>query len=150
MDAKRPLIIVGGGSVGASSELVAVAERLGAAVVPTIAGKGVIPDSHPLALEATLDRQATQAMIAEADVVLCVGTELAEPDIWLDGPLPIGGKMIRIDIDPETLVRDYPRLLSRRTQLWRLPIFLPRCPGACLVGKVTIRWRACARRKEKR
>jgi len=105
--AKRPVIIAGGGSVGAPSELVSLAEKVGAAVVPTIAGKGVIADTHPLALEATLDRPATQAMIAEADVVLCVGTELAEPDIWLDGPLPIGGKMIRIDIDPETLVRDY-------------------------------------------
>ncbi|RJG41328.1 5-guanidino-2-oxopentanoate decarboxylase [Mesorhizobium sp. DCY119] len=106
-EAKRPVIIAGGGSVRASAELVALAESLGAAVVPTIAGKGIIPDSHPLALEATLDRPATQEMIAEADVVLCVGTELAEPDIWLDSPLPMNGKMIRIDIDPETLVRDY-------------------------------------------
>ncbi|MDQ0472752.1 5-guanidino-2-oxopentanoate decarboxylase [Labrys wisconsinensis] len=105
--AARPVIIAGGGSLGASAALVALAERTGAAVVPTIAGKGVIPDSHPLALEATLDRAATQALIAAADVVLCVGTELAEPDIWLDGPLPLGGPLIRIDIDPAVLARDY-------------------------------------------
>ena len=105
--AKRPVIIAGGGSLGASDRLRRLAERVGAAVVPTIAGKGAIPDSHPLALEATLDRPATQALIASADVVLCIGTELAEPDIWLDGPLPMTGKIIRIDIDAAALARDY-------------------------------------------
>jgi 5-guanidino-2-oxopentanoate decarboxylase len=104
---KRPLIIAGGGSTGAAEALRELVDMLGAAVVPTIAGKGVLPDSHPLALEATIDREATQALIASADVVLCVGTELAEPDIWLPGNLPMGGPMIRIDIDAATLVRDY-------------------------------------------
>ncbi|EPB6916775.1 5-guanidino-2-oxopentanoate decarboxylase [Pseudomonas aeruginosa] len=104
---RRPLIIAGGGSLGAADALRQLAETLGAAVVPTIAGKGVLPDSHPRILEATIDREATQALIAGADVVLCVGTELAEPDHWLQGNLPMGGPMIRIDIDPETLVRDY-------------------------------------------
>jgi 5-guanidino-2-oxopentanoate decarboxylase len=104
---KRPLIIAGGGSTGAAAALLALVELTGAVVVPTIAGKGVLPDSHPRVLEATLDREATQALIASADVVLCVGTELAEPDIWLQGNLPMGGPMIRIDIDAATLVRDY-------------------------------------------
>jgi 5-guanidino-2-oxopentanoate decarboxylase len=104
---KRPLIIAGGGSTGAAAALLELVKLTGAVVVPTIAGKGVLPDSHPLVLEATLDREATQALIASADVVLCVGTELAEPDIWLQGNLPMGGPMIRIDIDAATLVRDY-------------------------------------------
>jgi 5-guanidino-2-oxopentanoate decarboxylase len=55
----------------------------------------------------TVDRPATQAFVHDADAVLLVGTELAEPDIWLDGRLPMTGKIIRIDIDPATLVRDY-------------------------------------------
>lgn len=104
---KRPLIIAGGGSTSAAKPLRELVDMIGAAVVPTIAGKGVLPDSHPLVLEATIDREATQALIADADVVLCVGTELAEPDIWLPGNLPMGGPMIRIDIDAATLVRDY-------------------------------------------
>lgn len=104
---KRPLVIAGGGSVGAVDALRELVELTGAVVAPTIAGKGVLPDSHPQVLEATLDREATQALIASADVVLCVGTELAEPDIWLQGNLPMGGPMIRIDIDAATLVRDY-------------------------------------------
>jgi len=105
--AKRPAIIAGGGSLGGAKEVLVLAERLGAAVVPTIAGKGVIPDDHPLALEATLDRPGTQAFLKVADLVLAVGTELAEPDLWIEETLAFGGPLIRIDIDPATLARDY-------------------------------------------
>lgn len=105
--AKRPVILAGGGAVSAAAEVRALAEKIGAAVIPTIAAKGILPDDHPLALEVTVDRGATQAFVREADAVLLVGTELAEPDIWLDGPLPMDGRLIRIDIDPATLVRDY-------------------------------------------
>jgi 5-guanidino-2-oxopentanoate decarboxylase len=105
--ANRPVILAGGGAVSAAAEVRALAEKIGAAVVPTIAAKGILPDDHPLALEVTVDRGATQAFVRDADAVLLIGTELAEPDIWLDGPLPMDGRLIRIDIDPATLVRDY-------------------------------------------
>jgi 5-guanidino-2-oxopentanoate decarboxylase len=105
--ASRPVIIAGGGGLGAAAEILALAERVGAAVAPTIAGKGVIPDDHPLALEVTLDRPATQAFLKTADLILAIGTELAEPDIWLDHRLTFGGPMIRVDIDPAVLARDY-------------------------------------------
>jgi 5-guanidino-2-oxopentanoate decarboxylase len=105
--AKRPVIIAGGGSIGAAKEVVALAERLGAAVATTIAGKGVIPENHSLALETTLDRKATQEFVKAADAVLAVGTELSETDLWTEKPLALGGPLIRIDIDPATLARDY-------------------------------------------
>jgi 5-guanidino-2-oxopentanoate decarboxylase len=112
--ARRPAIIAGGGSVGAAKALVALAEKIGAAVLPTIAGKGVIPDDHPLALEVTLDRPETQAFLAKADLVLAVGTELAEPDIWQDKPLDLGGPLIRIDLDAAVLARDYDSAVAIR------------------------------------
>ena len=112
--AKRPVIIAGGGSISAAKELVALAEKIGAAVMPTIAGKGVIPDDHPLAFEVTLDRPATQAFLGKADLVLAVGTELAEPDIWQDKPLTLGGPLIRIDLDAAVLARDYDSAVAIR------------------------------------
>jgi 5-guanidino-2-oxopentanoate decarboxylase len=112
--AKRPVIIAGGGSIGAAKELVAVAEKVGAAVIPTIAGKGVIPDDHPLAFEVTLDRPVTQGFLGKADLVLAVGTELAEPDIWQEGPLAFGGALIRIDLDAAVLARDYDSAVAIR------------------------------------
>jgi 5-guanidino-2-oxopentanoate decarboxylase len=104
--ARRPVMLVGGGAVGCAEEVRALAEKLGAAVVPTIAGKGILPDSHPLSLEATLDRPATQAFVAASDLFLVVGSELAEPDLWVDR-LAYGGTMVRIDLDAATITRDY-------------------------------------------
>ena len=55
----------------------------------------------------TLALPPTQELLRSADVVIAVGTELAETDSWVDR-LPIAGRLIRIDIDPATLSRDYP------------------------------------------
>src|SRR5439155_10365664 len=48
--AKRPLILVGGGAVGTRKPLTDIAERIGAPVLASNAGKGILPDSHPLSL----------------------------------------------------------------------------------------------------
>ena len=105
--AKRPVIIAGGGTVGCAAAVTALAETLGAAVLPTIAGKGVVPDDHPLCLGANLSNKPAQEFLATADVVVAIGTELAETDFWVDRA-PINGKLIRIDIDASSTQRDYP------------------------------------------
>ncbi len=105
--ARRPMIVAGGGTVGGGEALVALAETLGAAVVLTTAAKGVVPDDHPLCVGATLVRRRIQSLLASADVVIAVGTELAETDSWV-ARLPIAGKLIRIDIDAAATRRDYP------------------------------------------
>jgi len=105
--AQTPLLIAGGGTVDCWQEVRAFAEKAGALVVTTTAGKGVFPDSHPASLGATLLKKATQQQIAAADVVIAAGTELAETDSWVDH-LTFKGKLIRIDLDPHTLTRDYP------------------------------------------
>ena len=48
--AKKPLLYLGAGAAGAGERLVALAERLEAPVATTFQGKGVFPESHPLAL----------------------------------------------------------------------------------------------------
>ncbi|HET7089279.1 MAG TPA: thiamine pyrophosphate-binding protein, partial [Anaerolineae bacterium] len=49
-DARRPVIVAGGGVIlsNAAKELVALAEYLGAPIVTTWQGKGAIPEDHPL------------------------------------------------------------------------------------------------------
>jgi 5-guanidino-2-oxopentanoate decarboxylase len=105
--ARRPVILAGGGMVDHGGVVKALAEKIGAAVIPTVAAKGAVPDSHPLCLGSTLSLPPTQELLRSADVVIAVGTELAETDSWIDR-LPITGKLIRIVIDPATLTRDYP------------------------------------------
>jgi len=105
--ARRPVILAGGGIVDHGDLVKALAEKVGAAIIPTVAAKGAVPDSHPLCVGSTLSLPPTQGLLRSADVVIAVGTELAETDSWIDR-LPIAGKLIRIDIDPATLTRDYP------------------------------------------
>ena len=107
-EARRPIIVAGGGIIDHGTALTSLSEKIGAPVIPTIAAKGTIPDSHPLCVGATLSLPQTQAFLRSADLVIAVGTELGgEADAWIDR-LPIEGKLIRIDIDPAALTRDYP------------------------------------------
>ncbi|MDQ6841922.1 MAG: 5-guanidino-2-oxopentanoate decarboxylase [Actinomycetota bacterium] len=93
-------VIVGGGAAGAGEEVIALVERLGAPVLSTANGKGVVPEDHPLSLGGRLNLPAARELIESAEVVVAIGTELAQSDLW-DGPLWIGGQVIRIDIDPD-------------------------------------------------
>ena len=105
--AKRPLIVLGGGAQDAAREAVAVVERLGALAVTTINGKGIVPPDHPLSLGSALPQPPVLDELTNADVVLAVGTELGETDTLLfDSRLQLRGKVIRIDIEAEQLTRN--------------------------------------------
>jgi 5-guanidino-2-oxopentanoate decarboxylase len=104
--AERPLILVGGGAVGTRKPLTDTAERLGACVLSTNAGKGILPESHPLSLGCSILQEASQQALAEADVVLLVGSEVGQGDHFLP-KLDISGTLVRIDIDPTELTSMY-------------------------------------------
>ena len=105
--AERPLICIGGGAAEAGESLTALAERLGAAVVTSTAGKGIVPDDHPLNLGASSVRPEVQACMSRSDLVLAIGTELSETDSFVER-LDLPGKMIRVDIDPGKINDLYP------------------------------------------
>jgi 5-guanidino-2-oxopentanoate decarboxylase len=105
--AKRPIIIAGGGARGAGSQLRTLVEALDSYLVTTVAGKGVLPEIHPANLGASLQFQATQELVSQADVVLAVGTELSETDFYTGTRLAINGRLIRIDVDPGKLADHY-------------------------------------------
>jgi len=104
--AERPVLILGGGAVDCGAAALAIAERIGAAVLTTIAGKGIIPDDHRLHAGSTLTTSAGRRLAEEADVVLVLGSELAASDTW-QKPLCFAGRLIRIDIDAGAL-RSHP------------------------------------------
>ncbi len=102
--AKNPTILLGGGAVGVARQaIVALAESLGATVVTTTAGKGIFPESHAPSLGGTLSLEPVQQFIAAADLVLILGSELAETDWWRDRVPDLAGKSIRVDISHEQL-----------------------------------------------
>jgi 5-guanidino-2-oxopentanoate decarboxylase len=105
--ATRPLLIAGGGARNAGAALRQLAENLDGYLVTTIAGKGVVAESHPASLGASLPYAPTQELLAGADVVLAAGTELSETDAYNTTRLTIDGRLIRIDIDPRKLDDHY-------------------------------------------
>ena len=107
----RPVFIAGGGATDAGRPLRRLASRVGAVVITTTAGKGVIPETSFNSLGATLNNPGTRAVIDEADLVVAIGTELASPDHFLPR-LPVKAPLIRIDLDAEVLVRDQPPLIG--------------------------------------
>jgi 3D-(3,5/4)-trihydroxycyclohexane-1,2-dione acylhydrolase (decyclizing) len=80
--ARRPLLIAGGGVHYALAERLVegFAERHRIPVAETIAGRATLPHAHPLALGSLggLGSAAANAMAAEADVVIAVGTRLQD------------------------------------------------------------------------
>lgn len=107
--AKRPLILAGGGAIDAAASLTQLAETLGAPVALTINAKGLLASRHPLLIGSTQSLVATRALVAEADVVLAIGTELAETDydVTFAGGFEIPGTLLRVDIDPDQTIRNY-------------------------------------------
>jgi 5-guanidino-2-oxopentanoate decarboxylase len=105
--AERPLLIAGGGARAAGASLRQMAESLDAYLVTTVAGKGVVAESHPASLGASLPYAPTQELLASADVVVAAGTELSETDSFTAMRLTIGGHLIRIDIDRAKLDDHY-------------------------------------------
>ncbi len=104
--AAQPMIIAGGGGVDAQAELTALAEALGAPVATTVNGKGVVDESHPLSVGASIRLRTVQKAAADSDALLVVGTELGDSDLW-EGQIR-GRTVIRCDIDPAQLNKNCP------------------------------------------
>ncbi|HME26033.1 MAG TPA: thiamine pyrophosphate-binding protein, partial [Acetobacteraceae bacterium] len=113
--AARPVMIVGNGVRIAQGydQLAALAEMAGLPVVTTAAGKGCFAETHSLALGVfgTFGTEAANACIAEADLVLAVGTKLGPSDTaWENRDLldPTRQTFIQIDIEPRNASWTFP------------------------------------------
>ena len=118
--AERPLIYAGGGvlSSRATAELAALAEALEVPVAHTLMGKGCLHEGHPLLLGQTgfWGLPAANDMCRRADLILAVGTRLAEAnssswDSRFTFAIP-PTRLMHIDIDPAEIGRNYPTELG--------------------------------------
>ncbi|PYO24797.1 MAG: acetolactate synthase [Candidatus Rokuibacteriota bacterium] len=108
--ATRPLIITGGGVIaaGAERELVAVARRLDAPVISTVAGRGALDERDRLWHSVLPDRRATAGALQAADVVLAVGTKLGHRSLEKLGVgLAPGQTLVHLDLDPAVIGRAF-------------------------------------------
>jgi thiamine pyrophosphate-dependent acetolactate synthase large subunit-like protein len=107
--AQRPFIIAGYGAVraGAEAELAEIADLTGAVVTTTALARGILRRDHlGHAFRDGGFWKPLDAVIADADVVLAVGTMFRQEDT-ADWTMRPGGKLIHIDIDECEVGRSY-------------------------------------------
>jgi acetolactate synthase I/II/III large subunit len=105
--ARRPVVIAGNGIrlSGASEALLQLVEQTELPVVTTAGGKGVFPENHPLAggVIGTFGQDSANDLVAEADVILAVGTRLGATDTANENPALIDADrqtLIQADVEP--------------------------------------------------
>ena len=98
--ARNPLIMVGGGALGAAREVKELADLLQAPVTAHRCGKGIMPDDDDLALLSP----AAWKYWPGCDLIIGIGSRLEQQHFrwrWF----PDGLSTVRIDIDPTEFVR---------------------------------------------
>ncbi len=110
-ESERPVLWAGGGVLrsGAWAELRELAERLGSPVATTYMGKGSFPPDHRLAAGCCCDEAAFRELLEDADVLVCIGTELGAETTQQYAFEP-RGRIVQIDAAPERLGASYPVL----------------------------------------
>jgi pyruvate dehydrogenase (quinone) len=104
---ERVAMLIGAGAIGASEEVIAVAEKLGAGVAKALLGKAALPDDLPFVTGSIglLGTRPSSDLMNECDTLLMVGTGFP----WSEF-LPEDGKAraVQIDVDASMLSLRYP------------------------------------------
>ncbi len=106
LGAERPMIFVGSGAQGASAEVLALAEALGAPVAAFRGGRGVVAEDHQLGISSW----AARLLWPETDAAVGIGTRMELPTMRWTGMMrvvepPARPPLVRIDIDPAEMRR---------------------------------------------
>ncbi|MGN0477452.1 MAG: biosynthetic-type acetolactate synthase large subunit [Ruminococcus sp.] len=103
-EAKRPLIVAGGGvlSSGSKLKLVKFAETTGIPVISTLMGIGVMPSEHMryLGMLGTHGKKYANRALHESDLLIVCGARLGDRAVARPDQVSQTSKIIHIDIDP--------------------------------------------------
>lgn len=105
--ARRPLIWAGGGARAAGGPLRALAERLGAPILTSNAGRGSVSEDHELVVGNFAASAAAQPLLADADLLLSIGTHFRSNETR-HYALRLPEHHVQLDVDPDALGRSYP------------------------------------------
>lgn len=104
--ARRPMLWLGGGARGAAAEATALVER-GMAAVTSTNGRAVVPEGHRWSLGAFNMTPEAQALYAQADVMLVVGSRLRGNETR-NNAMPLPPVLAQLDADGTQAGRNYP------------------------------------------
>jgi pyruvate dehydrogenase (quinone) len=127
---RKVAILAGAGALHAGTELVAVADRLGAGIAKALLGKMAVPDDLPNVTGAIglLGTAPSWKMMEECDTLLMVGSSFPYSEFL---PKPGKARGVQIDIEPRQLGLRYPMEINlvgdaRRTLQGLLPLLKAR------------------------
>ena len=108
---EKVAILVGAGALGATDEVIAVAERLQAGVAKALLGKAVLPDDLPWVTGAIglLGTKPSWDLMQDCDTFLMVGSAFPYSEFL---PKPGNARGVQIDIDGARLSLRYPMEIS--------------------------------------
>jgi len=107
----RRVLLVGQGAAGGAADVVRLAEQLGALVVATSSGRGIVPEDHPCVLPFEYgihDVRILNDLCRAADAVLVLGCKLGHngtAGFRLELP---EAALVQIDASSEVLAANYP------------------------------------------
>jgi acetolactate synthase-1/2/3 large subunit len=111
-ESSRPVIIAGGGVSysKAQKELVEFAELMSIPIATSMNAKGVIDETHNLSLGVcgTYSRESANRAVAEADLVIFLGSQTGSQVTHFWQIPPQGTRVIQIDTNPSEIGRNYP------------------------------------------
>ncbi|MED1204548.1 pyruvate oxidase [Heyndrickxia acidicola] len=107
--AKKPVILAGRGCMDAREELQRFAEKIGAPVIVSLLGKGVIPDMHPhnLGNLGQIGTKPAYNAMQDTDLLILAGTSFPFREF-----LPKSAPAIQIDMNPIKIGKYYPVTLG--------------------------------------
>jgi 5-guanidino-2-oxopentanoate decarboxylase len=137
-EAKRLVVIAGGGSVDAGLALKAFVEKSGAVLIPTVAGRGTVPDDHPQSVGAPRGPRRNFCGGRPGDRGACAKRRI-ELDVGL-----LSGELIQ-NLICSTPARDYSRWAAGRRAALRCTAAIAKRPDLNPKG---VQW--CGRQPRKR
>jgi pyruvate dehydrogenase (quinone) len=104
---KRTVILAGRGALGATDELVRLADLLAAPIVKALLGKAAVPDDSPYTTGGIglLGTKPSQEAIESCDTLLLAGTSFPYIEFY---PKPGAARAVQIDVDPARIGLRYP------------------------------------------
>ena len=103
--AKRPMMLLGGGSRHASAVATRLAD-MGIGIVTSTNGRAVVPENHPMSVGAFNQSTYLQTLYQSIDLFLVVGSRLRSNETW-SYKMQFPENMIVVDCDPLANGRNY-------------------------------------------
>ena len=137
-ESERPLILVGGGAIDASDEVMELAKLTGAPVVNTLMGMGVVPSSYPMNMGplGLHGRLAAIELSAESDLIISIGSRFSDRTYSPHDRMQ-DGRVIHVDVDPTEFGKHRHQCVNLQADAKKALRAL-----ICALGSRPVRWEA--------